>query len=42
MNLNERISNNVKLSEDNRLQRTLEKWLPNFLSWWHDKGAEGF
>ncbi len=42
MNLNERIPNNVNLSEDKRLQRALEKWLPNFLSWWHDMGPEGF
>jgi len=42
MNLNERIPNNVNLSEDKRLQRALEKWLPNFLSWWHDMGPDGF
>src|SRR5256885_12966763 len=42
MDLNERIPNNVNLSEDKRLQRALEKWLPNFLAWWHDMGPEGF
>src|SRR5881397_2774908 len=42
MNLYERIPNNVNLSEDKRLQRALEKWLPNFLSWWHEMGPEGF
>src|SRR5438874_12372687 len=42
MNLQDRIPNNVNLSEDKRLQRALEKWLPNFLSWWHDMGPEGF
>jgi len=42
MNLSDRIPNNVNLSEDKRLQRALEKWLPNFLSWWHDMGPEGF
>src|SRR5436309_10482243 len=42
MNLYDRIPNNVNLSEDKRLQRALEKWLPNFLSWWHDMGPEGF
>jgi benzoyl-CoA 2,3-dioxygenase component B len=42
MNLNERIPNNVNLSEDKRLQRALERWLPNFLSWWHDMGPDGF
>ena len=42
MNLNERIPNNVNLSEDKRLQRALEKWLPNFLDWWQDMGPESF
>src|SRR5437660_2343315 len=42
MNLYDRIPNNVNLSEDKRLQRALEKWLPNFLSWWRDMGPEGF
>ena len=42
MNLYDRIPNNVNLSEDKRLQRALEKWLPNFLSWWHDMGPAGF
>src|SRR5947207_14262985 len=42
MDLNERIPNNVNLSEDKRLQRALERWLPNFLSWWHDMGTGGF
>jgi benzoyl-CoA 2,3-dioxygenase component B len=38
----ERIPNNVNLSGDPRLQRALEQWQPNFLSWWHDMGPEGF
>src|SRR5229473_3854687 len=42
MNLYDRIPNNVNLSEDTRLQRALERWLPNYLSWWHDMGPEGF
>jgi benzoyl-CoA 2,3-dioxygenase component B len=42
MNLYDHIPNNVNLSEDKRLQRALEKWLPNFLAWWHDMGPEGF
>ncbi|HEX8634908.1 MAG TPA: benzoyl-CoA 2,3-epoxidase subunit BoxB [Pyrinomonadaceae bacterium] len=42
MNLNERIPNNVNLSEDKRLQRALEKWLPDYLKWWKDMGPEGF
>ena len=42
MNLNERIPNNVNLSEDKKLQRALEKWLPNYLDWWHEMGPNGF
>src|ERR671927_285792 len=42
MELYERIPNNVNLSEDKRLQRALEKWLPNYLEWWREMGPEGF
>jgi len=42
MNLYDRIPNNVNLSQDKRLQRALEKWLPNYLDWWHDMGPDGF
>jgi benzoyl-CoA 2,3-dioxygenase component B len=42
MNLYERIPNNVNLSGDKRLQRALEKWLPNYLDWWREMGPEGF
>src|ERR1043165_4594510 len=42
MDLHERIPNNVNLSEDKRLQRALEKWLPNYLDWGREVGAEGF
>ena len=42
MELYERIPNNVNLSEDKRLQRALEKWLPNYLSWWREMGPVGF
>src|SRR5919199_5457067 len=42
MNLNERIPNNVNLSEDKRLQRALEQWLPNYLDWWREMGPDGF
>ena len=42
MDLYERIPNNVNLSGDKRLQRALEKWLPNYLSWWREMGPEGF
>ena len=39
---NEKIPNNVNLSSDAKLQRALEQWQPNFLSWWNDMGPEGF
>ncbi len=42
MELYERIPNNVNLSEDKRLQRALEKWLPDYLDWWREMGPEGF
>jgi benzoyl-CoA 2,3-dioxygenase component B len=42
MELQEKIPNNVNLSEDKKLQRALEKWLPDYQSWWHDMGPEGF
>ena len=42
MNLYDRIPNNVNLSEDKKLQRALEKWLPNYLDWWHEMGPDGF
>jgi benzoyl-CoA 2,3-dioxygenase component B len=42
INYDERIPNNVDLSSDQRLQRALEKWQPDFLSWWSDMGPEGF
>jgi benzoyl-CoA 2,3-dioxygenase component B len=38
----EKIPNNVNLSADKRLQRALEQWLPNYLSWWTEMGPEGF
>ncbi|ROO88043.1 benzoyl-CoA 2,3-dioxygenase component B [Actinocorallia herbida] len=34
----EKIPNNVDLHEDRRLQRALESWQPNFLSWWDSMG----
>ena len=42
MSLYDRIPNNVDLSDDPRLQRALEKWLPNYLDWWREMGPEGF
>src|SRR5574343_461125 len=41
INYSEKIPNNVNLSEDRTLQRALEQWQPNFLSWWGDMGPEG-
>jgi benzoyl-CoA 2,3-dioxygenase component B len=38
----ERIPNNVHLSDDRRLQRALEAWQPRFLDWWKALGPEGF
>ncbi len=38
----EKIPNNVNLGEDKKLQRALEQWQPNFISWWKDMGPEGF
>jgi benzoyl-CoA 2,3-dioxygenase component B len=38
----EKIPNNVNLSADKRLQRALEQWLPNYLSWWREMGPDGF
>ncbi len=34
----DKIPNNVRLHEDRRLQRALESWQPNFLSWWETMG----
>ena len=42
MNLYDRIPNNVNLAEDKKLQRALEKWLPNYLDWWREMGPDGF
>jgi benzoyl-CoA 2,3-dioxygenase component B len=42
MNLNERIPNNVNLANDKKLQRALEKWLPNYIDWWCEMGPDGF
>src|SRR5215471_9231575 len=42
MSLYDRIPNNVNLDGDPRLQRALEKWLPNYLDWWREMGPAGF
>ena len=41
INYNERIPNNVDLSDNRRLQRALEAWQPSFLDWWGELGPEG-
>ena len=38
----EKIPNNVDLSENRRLQRALEEWQPQFIQWWMEMGPEGF
>jgi benzoyl-CoA 2,3-dioxygenase component B len=37
-----KIPNTVTLSDDQKLQRALEQWQPNFIQWWKDMGPEGF
>jgi benzoyl-CoA 2,3-dioxygenase component B len=39
---NEKIPNNVHLSDDRRLQRALERWQPDYLDWWKTMGPEGW
>ncbi|HET6210021.1 MAG TPA: benzoyl-CoA 2,3-epoxidase subunit BoxB [Jatrophihabitans sp.] len=34
----DKIPNNVALHSDRRLQRALESWQPNFLTWWSEMG----
>ena len=36
-----RIPNNVNLAGDRALNRALEHWQPNYLSWWREMGPEG-
>ena len=42
LNYQEKIPNNVDLSNDLSLQRALEHWQPKFKSWWNDMGPDGF
>ena len=42
INYDERIPNNVNLSDDRRLQRALENWQPKYLAWWNEMGPAGF
>jgi benzoyl-CoA 2,3-dioxygenase component B len=37
----QKIPNNVDLASDRTLQRALEHWQPEFLSWWKQMGPEG-
>ena len=37
----QKIPNNVNLNEDRTLQRALEQWQPNFISWWDETGPTG-
>jgi benzoyl-CoA 2,3-epoxidase subunit B len=39
---NDRIPNNVHLSDDKKLQRALEAWQPNYIAWWNEMGPAGF
>ncbi|MDE2080710.1 MAG: benzoyl-CoA 2,3-epoxidase subunit BoxB [Burkholderiales bacterium] len=41
INYADKIPNNVNLAEDRTLQRALEQWQPNYLSWWNDMGPDG-
>ncbi|HZS49564.1 MAG TPA: benzoyl-CoA 2,3-epoxidase subunit BoxB [Bryobacterales bacterium] len=42
MSLYDKIPNNVNLSNDKRLVRALEHWLPNYMRWWQEMGPAGF
>ena len=35
----QKIPNNVDLKGDKKLQRALEKWLPDYIEWWKDMGT---
>ncbi|MFG0316964.1 MAG: benzoyl-CoA 2,3-epoxidase subunit BoxB, partial [Planctomycetota bacterium JB042] len=38
VDLFDKIPNNVDLKGDKKLQRALERWLPDYLSWWNEMG----
>ena len=42
VDLDSKIPNNVGLSDDPKLRRALERWLPKYLEWWHDMGPTDF
>src|SRR5690606_25958896 len=39
---NARIPNNVGLSDDPKLRRALEHWLPAYTTWWKERGPATF
>src|SRR6266571_2708880 len=39
---NQRIPNNINLSDNRRLLRALESWQPKFMAWWQELGPAGF
>jgi len=42
VSLNDKIPNNVNLSDDRKLQRALEAWQPQFVDWWMEMGPAGY
>ncbi len=42
VDLTAKIPNNVGLTDDRRLCRALEHWLPLYMEWWNDMGPAGF
>ena len=42
VDLTAKIPNNIGLQDDKKLQRALERWLPNYLDWWKSMGPDGF
>jgi benzoyl-CoA 2,3-dioxygenase component B len=42
VDLTGKIPNNVGLSDDVKLRRALETWLPQYLEWWNDMGPSDF
>jgi len=38
----QKIPNNVDLKSDKKLQRALEQWLPDYISWWRAMGPSDF
>ena len=42
LNYQEKIPNNIDLSNDLSLQRALEHWQPKFKNWWQEMGPDGF